>query len=392
MHAEYKREMSHSYLCLKADPSIREDAYDIQMIEQNRIPGILPFHMLHMNGELICRYDITSLQALSVFCGTGKIHRSELRDILLSLISSLIRTEDYLLSLRSLVLEPTLCFLKWDTKELFLPYLPGYERDLHHSMLELMEYLLTQIKHDDQDTVIFAYRIYHELQNPNLLLSELRSFLTDEAENSLTEQTVEPESSISGAPYYSEYAQSHHDMFRETEKPRRRFGFFRHFRKKQFHEDPLLADEFSDDSSNSAAGSDSSVSCCPVSSADSDSRTILLSDKTYPSHTNCIQPHLEPLSGEPDLVPLVLNAPDLLIGSQDGLADLVIPGPAVSHIHARIFQRGNLYFITDLSSKNGTSVNERQLNGLEEVQLSDGDLISFADCAYRFTGRATSAQ
>ena len=56
----------------------------------------------------------------------------------------------------------------------------------------------------------------------------------------------------------------------------------------------------------------------------------------------------------------------------------------VSRVHARIrFSEGE-YYIMDLNSRNGTFVNGELLPGGEEVKISDGDGISFADAVYRF--------
>jgi hypothetical protein len=53
--------------------------------------------------------------------------------------------------------------------------------------------------------------------------------------------------------------------------------------------------------------------------------------------------------------------------------------PAVSRRHARLFQRGDLYYIQDFRSTNGTRLNDRWLEPYEEVVLEDGDRIDIGD-------------
>jgi hypothetical protein len=52
--------------------------------------------------------------------------------------------------------------------------------------------------------------------------------------------------------------------------------------------------------------------------------------------------------------------------------DIVLPDPNVSRVHARLWCRDDAYFVTDLSSTNGTWVNEERIS---EAELQDEDVI-----------------
>ncbi len=60
-----------------------------------------------------------------------------------------------------------------------------------------------------------------------------------------------------------------------------------------------------------------------------------------------------------------------------GECDLILPERQVSREHIRIHRRGNEYFLEDLGSKNGTWVNDDQIQS-ETIKLHDGDEISVA--------------
>ena len=62
--------------------------------------------------------------------------------------------------------------------------------------------------------------------------------------------------------------------------------------------------------------------------------------------------------------------------------DILISDNFVSHHHAVIFLRNNLYVIEDLGSRNHTYVNDRRLNG--RAYLKDGDLIRIGFLTLRF--------
>lgn len=58
---------------------------------------------------------------------------------------------------------------------------------------------------------------------------------------------------------------------------------------------------------------------------------------------------------------------------------IVIPNPTVSRHHARIEQRGGEYWLIDLGSINGTSINGRRLQAGPGRKLNDNDIIRIGD-------------
>lgn len=72
-----------------------------------------------------------------------------------------------------------------------------------------------------------------------------------------------------------------------------------------------------------------------------------------------------------------------IIGQLEEQADLVLPSTAVSRVHASIEQRAGNWYLKDLNSRNGTWVNEQELYGEEEQELTNGDQIRFADLIYQ---------
>lgn len=70
-----------------------------------------------------------------------------------------------------------------------------------------------------------------------------------------------------------------------------------------------------------------------------------------------------------------LDVPELVIGRSPD-CDIILPDRQVSRRHARIFRRGDNYFVEDLGSKNGTWVNGQPVR--EPVRLEDGDEIQIA--------------
>ena len=91
------------------------------------------------------------------------------------------------------------------------------------------------------------------------------------------------------------------------------------------------------------------------------------------------------VSKEPgELATIYLNEDLTVIGKLENACDAVIDLPTVSRIHAKIRKREEAYYLTDMNSRNGTSVNGRLLRPEEEYQLEPEDEIDFAQARYIF--------
>ncbi len=81
---------------------------------------------------------------------------------------------------------------------------------------------------------------------------------------------------------------------------------------------------------------------------------------------------------------IVITYYPFLIGKQESLVDCVIREDGVSRLHVRIDQIDGEYFLTDLNSTNGTSINGRKLEANETVKLNVGDQVGIAHLVYCF--------
>ena len=91
------------------------------------------------------------------------------------------------------------------------------------------------------------------------------------------------------------------------------------------------------------------------------------------------------VSREPgELATIYLDRDLMVIGKMENAADAVISLPTVSRIHAKIRKADDEYYLSDLNSRNGTSVNGRLLKTGEEYKLQDEDQVEFAQARYIF--------
>jgi hypothetical protein len=63
-------------------------------------------------------------------------------------------------------------------------------------------------------------------------------------------------------------------------------------------------------------------------------------------------------------------------------ADVHIEDRYASGLHARIYMRGGRYYVEDMNSTNGTTLNDASLSG--EAELVAGDVLRIGDTEFRF--------
>src|SRR5215475_11312386 len=83
-----------------------------------------------------------------------------------------------------------------------------------------------------------------------------------------------------------------------------------------------------------------------------------------------------------------LNRPRITIG-RSARNDLCVEDPFASRLHAEVRKRGDLFWIADLGSANGTLVNTARLTA--PVQLRDRDIIRIGETEIEYSERADTA-
>ncbi len=86
-------------------------------------------------------------------------------------------------------------------------------------------------------------------------------------------------------------------------------------------------------------------------------------------------------SADPAINQWPLSAPVTTIG-RDATCGVTLTDASVSRVHAQITRQPSGYFVTDLQSSNGVTVNGQRLEG--PVQVFAGDVIAVGDCLLRF--------
>ena len=73
-----------------------------------------------------------------------------------------------------------------------------------------------------------------------------------------------------------------------------------------------------------------------------------------------------------------------VLGKMEECADVVLKDPGVSRMYARIFEENGEIYLQDLNSRNGSFINNLELEANEIVKLKVGDEVAFGNLRYIF--------
>lgn len=176
MKAEYRRDLKNNYLVIEATEKEEDEDYCIHMVEQNKIPGLLPFHRSRRDGKLFLNYEITGRQAVASLFEKRYLGYADILFLLSGISEHLDTLCRYLLSPEKLIFDPQYVFTEPERRGIWLCYAPGVEQETPVALLA--EFILKRLDHEDGSAVALGYRFYAKTQEENFSLqAALRELL-----------------------------------------------------------------------------------------------------------------------------------------------------------------------------------------------------------------------
>lgn len=192
METRYQREMKHNYLIVKPDKQ-EKDFYEMHMMAENIIEGLLKMHVKYSEQEVLYYYEITSKQPLSRLLETNGMKLKEIKMLITGISAILDRIEGYLLREESIWLDADYIYIKPETYQVYLCLIPGRQENFPKDMERLLQFLLGKIDHKDKEGVVLAYGLFQESQKENYGVKDLLKVICGTEQKEILKRQEEKE-------------------------------------------------------------------------------------------------------------------------------------------------------------------------------------------------------
>ncbi len=380
MEIAYNRSLMTSSMILEAGEAPAE--WEERMIANLKTDRVLFGEWEKENGRARVWYDITGKQSLQQFLEDAKLGYDLLADLLFGIYETVEQTESMLLCTDAILLLPETIFLDYRSGKVIFCYYPGYGKTLPEAFAVLMEYLLVHLDHGDEKAVKLAYDAYGRIPKGSIkMLADLlctpyeSECGTDDgpADTVSAQRRGEPEQEA---------------MQRQEEPPKhskKRDGVLLIWKKKVrlpqvFDSVCKVCRGIWEKAGRRSGRTDGEAYVFAPEEGEPSAvmrPTVLLQEISRPPEG------ILRYEGNGACTDLKIEGESCVIGS-DRTCECYVPSATVSRRHARITRRGELFFIEDLNSANGTYVGGTLLNYRTRMSLEKNEIILLADEKFRF--------
>ena len=364
LQVSYYRNIHTSHMVLM--PALEGETWEKEMLWRNRPKGLLLPECNSRNGQSQLWYDITGKQAVDMLAELSDIEYDVFLKICEAVVSMAEVLDGLLISPDILLLRPESIFLDNQTENVSFCCYFGNEKDIGKSFHELLEYLLAKLDHKNAKGVQMAYELFEYTRMERYCIAEVKKILRKSEY-------------IEDAPEKIEEPVWQEEQYEDISVPmeNKNTGFMRLWHEKNQNIFETVRKLFRGEKKPERKSEPFVFEPEPEITMRQQNPTVLLANLSKKEY-GILKYEGDGACGE-----LAIDHTPYIIGSESD-CDGVIPSETVSRHHARITRKGEVYFIEDLNSSNGTLVGGELLNCRVKMSLQAQETVVFADEKFRF--------
>jgi len=155
--------------------------YQVEMLSNNHIKGLLKSEVIRINGETHLQSDITSLVPVKKVFERRKFNRKDFLCLIRQITELMAVMERYLLDSNRIVFDSTYIFADPQTLELRYVYLPTRDgpQGLDALKVFLLDVIINDIRFIDEPSDNFIQRLIEILKDPDFKETSLKKYLNE---------------------------------------------------------------------------------------------------------------------------------------------------------------------------------------------------------------------
>lgn len=175
--AGYKRNLNNTYLIIEDEMQYEED-YQIRMIKENHIHGLLPVRGRGVDGKSQYSYDISGKVSAKAMYEKAKLHKADITKLISDLMQTVKAVRNHLLDINCILLDTDYIF--YEDGSFFYCYYPLNKADLCDEFHHLSEYFVSQVDYEEKEGVYMAYELHKATMEENYSLEKLVGRIEEE--------------------------------------------------------------------------------------------------------------------------------------------------------------------------------------------------------------------
>ena len=165
-----KRDLNQTVLKIEIQQPYAEN-YQLRMLQENVIEGILEVHGHAEEGNQIYEYDVSGKNTLNYRYSKKKINSKEMKRFLEAVVTIMEELTNHLLNPNSLLLDPEYIYI--EKGKYYFCYVPNWEEDIGVAFHKLMDSFVQWTDYQDVPSVKLAFLLHKETMESNYSLKKI---------------------------------------------------------------------------------------------------------------------------------------------------------------------------------------------------------------------------
>ncbi len=187
MKTYYKNDLNQAHLIIEGSRGAED--YQIPMLRENLIPGVIQTDVRYMNGVRQFYYDISGKVSLQQTYERMNLGYEEIKSLVEALLQTIRTLKKYMLDGKGILLEPEFIFC--ERNHYFFCYYPDHEKELTQAFHELTEYIVREVDYRDEKGVHLAYVMHKATMEEHYSIEQIMNEFFEEREELQEEVSYE---------------------------------------------------------------------------------------------------------------------------------------------------------------------------------------------------------
>lgn len=166
-------------MILEGEEGDKED-YQLIMLKENDIPGILSTDIRYVDNQSHYYYDISGKTSFKTLHEKINLTLEDMKQLVHDLLQAVQLLKKYMLDGQCLLLDPE--YIYCEDQTYYFCYYPPCKRELRQEFHRLTEFFVREVNYRDEEGVHFAYTLHKATMEENYSIEEIMKNLVLEPE------------------------------------------------------------------------------------------------------------------------------------------------------------------------------------------------------------------